>query len=61
MNVKEIINSQSEVTHLEIDAPSLDHATVIATDWCEENNCLLKKLEKKGQIFLAEVCSDDYN
>ena len=54
------ITQDGKVTQLEIDAPTLDHATVLATEWCEENNCLLKEVKLNDRVYIVEVCSDDY-
>lgn len=61
MNIKEILNPESEVIQLEIDAPSLDQAEVLATEWCEEHNCLVNSIAQNEKIFIAEISSDDYS
>ena len=54
------ITEDGTVIKLEIDAPTIQHATVVATEWCEENNCLLKEVKLNDRVYIVEVCSDDY-
>jgi hypothetical protein len=39
-----------------------EHAKNAATEWADENNCLLTEISfnEEGQYFIAVVCSDDY-
>lgn len=41
---------------------SHEHAMNAATDWADENNCLVTEISfnEEGPHFIAVVCSDDY-
>lgn len=60
MEIKEIINENGDVQQLRISHVTYEEANIAASDWCEENNSLLKGIIPDGNTYIAEVCSDDY-
>jgi hypothetical protein len=53
------ITENGQVIKLEVEALSLEIATIIANQWCENNNSILKNVIPEGERYIVEVCSDD--
>lgn len=62
MQIIELKDNNEIVYQLTISADTAEEAKEGADTWCEEHNCImLEFIGADGTMFIARVCSDDYD